>query len=65
LNETFAVLKGLTGYRGEAKYGPERTGDVKHSLADIALARQHLKYEPIVAFEQGLEQTVAWYRTKM
>jgi UDP-glucose 4-epimerase len=65
LNETFAVLKGLTGYRGEVKYGPERTGDVKHSLADIALARQHLKYEPIVAFEQGLERTVAWYRTKM
>jgi UDP-glucose 4-epimerase len=65
LNETFALLKALTGYRGEVKYGPERTGDVKHSLADIALARQHLKYEPVVAFEQGLEQTVAWYRTKM
>lgn len=65
LNETFAVLKGLTGYRGEAKYGPERTGDVKHSLADIALARQHLKYEPIVTFEHGLERTVAWYRTQM
>jgi UDP-glucose 4-epimerase len=65
LNETFAVLKGLTGYPGEVKYGPERTGDVKHSLADISLARKHLKYEPSVAFELGLERTVAWYRTKM
>jgi UDP-glucose 4-epimerase len=65
LNETFAVLKPLTGYRGDVKYGPERTGDVKHSLADISLARKHLKYEPTVAFEPGLERTVAWYRTKM
>ena len=63
LNETFAVLKSLTGYSGDVKYGPERTGDVKHSLADISLARKYLKYEPAIAFEQGLELTVAWYRT--
>jgi UDP-glucose 4-epimerase len=65
LNETFAVLKGLTGYSGEVKYAPERTGDVKHSLADISLARRHLKYEPGVGFEAGLDRTVAWYRTKI
>ena len=41
LNETFESLKSLTGYKGQAAYGPERTGDVKHSLADISLAERH------------------------
>src|ERR1700758_5284582 len=35
LNETFTLLKKLTGYPGTVKYGPDREGDVKHSLADI------------------------------
>ena len=65
LNEAFAVLAELTGYRGEPRYEAERTGDVKHSLADVSLARRHMKYEPRVSFEQGLERTVAWYRTTM
>ncbi len=62
LNETFAALKKLTGYTGEAKHGPERVGDIKHSLADISLAEANLGYKPLVHFEEGLRQTVAWYR---
>lgn len=42
---------------------PDRQGDVKHSLADLALARDVLKYEPIVAFEPGLAATTAWYQS--
>src|SRR6266853_4214728 len=34
LNETFQILKKLTGYPGNVSYGPERAGDVNHSLAD-------------------------------
>jgi len=64
LNETFRVLKKLTGYAGDVGYGPERTGDVKHSLADLSLARKHLGYEPIVNFEEGLRQTIEWYRSQ-
>jgi UDP-glucose 4-epimerase len=63
LNQTFETLKKLTGYRGTAKYGPDRSGDVKHSLADISLAEKHLGYEPLVNFEEGLKRTVNWYRT--
>jgi UDP-glucose 4-epimerase len=63
LTETFRVLKKLTGYSGEAKYGPERAGDVKHSLADLSLAKKHLGYQPSVSFEEGLRRTVAWYRS--
>ncbi len=63
LNQTFETLKKLTGYRGTPKYGPERSGDVKHSLADISLADRHLGYKPLVNFEEGLKRTVHWYRT--
>jgi len=64
LNETFETLKSVTGYRGDVKYGPERSGDVKHSLADLSQAEKHLGYQPLVGFEEGLRRTVEWYRTQ-
>ena len=64
LNETFEALKKLTGYTGTVKYGPERAGDVKHSLADISLAQKHLGYKPLVNFEEGLRLTVDWYKSE-
>ncbi len=62
LNHVFATLKELTGYAGSAHYGPERAGDIKHSLADISGARAALGYAPRVDFKEGLRRTVAWYR---
>jgi UDP-N-acetylglucosamine/UDP-N-acetyl-alpha-D-glucosaminouronate 4-epimerase len=64
LNETVEILKKLTGYTGTVKYAPERGGDIKHSLADITLARKHLGYKPLVNFEEGLRRTVEWYQTE-
>jgi UDP-glucose 4-epimerase len=63
LNETFGILKRLTGYKGEAKHEADREGDVKHSLADISAARAAFGYEPQVDFEAGLAKTVEWYRS--
>ncbi len=63
LNETVKILRRLTGYQGEVKHGPDRAGDIKHSLADIALAEKHMGYKPAIGFEEGLERTVAWYQT--
>ncbi len=65
LNETYAILQKLTGYNGPPEYGPERTGDIKHSLADISLAQTHLAYKPSVSFEDGLAKTVEWYRSRL
>ena len=65
LNETFALLKPLTGFTGSLKYGPERGGDIKHSLADITLAQKHLGYKPLVTFEEGLRRTVEWYKSEV
>jgi nucleoside-diphosphate-sugar epimerase len=62
LNETFRALQPLTSYSGQPKYGPERSGDIKHSLADISRAQAGLGYTPKVDFEEGLRRTVEWYR---
>jgi nucleoside-diphosphate-sugar epimerase len=62
LNETFKLLQSLTSYSGTPNYGPERGGDIKHSLADISKAEAHLRYRPQVDFEEGLRRTVEWYR---
>jgi UDP-glucose 4-epimerase len=64
LNETFKLLQKLTSYPGSPIYGAERGGDIKHSLADISAAEKHLGYKPKVNFEQGLQQTVDWYRSR-
>src|SRR5579862_5946913 len=64
LNETFEALKPLTGYKGAVKYAPERSGDIKHSLADITLAQKHLGYKVLVTFEDGLRRTVEWYKNQ-
>ena len=62
LNETFRALQKLTSFTGQPNYGPERGGDIKHSLADISKAQAGLGYEPKVDFEEGLRRTVDWYR---
>ena len=62
LNQTFQLLRNITGYSGDVKYAPERPGDVKHSLADLSRTEKHLGYKPLVNFEEGLRRTVEWYR---
>lgn len=64
LNETFDALKKLTGFTGKVKYAPERSGDIKHSLADITMAQKHLGYKVLVNFEDGLKRTVEWYKSQ-
>jgi len=64
LNQTFCILKRLTGYTGNVKYSQERAGDVKHSLADVSRAEKHLGYKPTVDFEEGLRRTIEWYRNQ-
>ncbi len=64
LNETFQAMKQLTGYSGSVNYAPERSGDIKHSLADITQAQTHLGYKVLVNFEEGLRRTVEWYKTQ-
>jgi UDP-glucose 4-epimerase len=62
LNQTYKMLQEIIGFSGAPNYAPARAGDVRHSLADIALAQEHLKYTPAVSFQDGLRRTVEWYR---
>jgi UDP-glucose 4-epimerase len=64
LNQTFEILCGLTGYGGKPAYAEPRSGDIRHSLADIRLAGELLGYAPAVDFAEGLHRTVEWYRTR-
>jgi UDP-N-acetylglucosamine 4-epimerase len=62
LNDLFLFLKGLAGSDLVPLYGPERPGDVKHSLADISKANTLLNYQPSVTIREGLKSTFEWYR---
>lgn len=42
-------------------FQPPRTGDVKHSWADISAAERDLGYEPVVDIQEGLRRTIEWY----
>lgn len=67
LNELVALLKeNLSVYDSEIhtikiSYGPERTGDVPHSLASIEKAKKSLGYNPQFDIQKGLREAVNWY----
>jgi UDP-N-acetylglucosamine 4-epimerase len=63
LNELFEHLKNEGKSNLQPIYGPERKGDVKHSLADISRARHLLGYHPTVSVSEGLKKTFQWYQT--
>ncbi|HEV3145954.1 MAG TPA: GDP-mannose 4,6-dehydratase [Gemmataceae bacterium] len=60
--ELVAALNRLLGTNLVPQHGPARMGDVRFSKADIHRTRKDLGYEPNVTFEEGLKQTVEWYR---
>ena len=62
LLELVAALNRVLGTAIEPEFAPARPGDVRISLADITRAQRELGYEPVVHFEEGLEQTLAWMR---
>jgi nucleoside-diphosphate-sugar epimerase len=63
LNRLFEEMRRLIGADVQPIYAEGRAGDVRDSQADISKARELLGYQPIVSFEDGLRQTVEWYRS--
>ena len=45
-------------------FGPIRAGDSKHTLADISRAKKIIGFKPEIGFEEGLEKTVKYFKTK-
>lgn len=64
LNELLEVLKKIVGKpEVTAEYHEARLGDVKHSQADNRRAVECLGYEKLVGLEDGLRQTIDWWKT--
>lgn len=57
-------LQQIAGTRIEPTFAPPRAGDVKHSRADVSLARQLLDFSAQVPFAEGLKRTFDWYRSQ-
>jgi UDP-N-acetylglucosamine 4-epimerase len=68
LNELFEMLRSRLEEEfkhvahSKLMYRDYRPGDLPHSHADINKAKRLLRYEPTHTLEQGLDETVSWYR---
>jgi UDP-N-acetylglucosamine/UDP-N-acetylgalactosamine 4-epimerase len=62
LNDLVNVLQQLTEKKIEATHVAERSGDIKHSLADISKAKNLLGYNPTTSPLDGLKKTYDWYK---
>lgn len=60
--ELVAKINLFTGKDIKPVFIDERKGDIKHSLADISKAKRVLGYIPVYTFEEGLKETVSWFR---
>ena len=64
LLDLIKTLQTILGTNLKPVFGPTREGDVRDSQADIQKARKLLDFSPVVAFEDGLRQTVEWFKAR-
>ena len=65
VNQVIGMVNEIVGRDVKPIYADPRPGDVKHSLADIALAEKTIGYKPTVNFRDGLEKSIDWYRDNL
>lgn len=65
VNEIVATISRILGSSVTPRHTDPRPGDIRHSQADISLARRHLGYEPLVDFEEGLRRTIDWFAARV
>jgi len=64
INEVIKILEKISGKRAKVKNIEKQKGDVKHTYADISLARKELGYKPKVALGQGLRKEFEWIKSE-
>jgi UDP-glucose 4-epimerase len=64
VNSLWESISQFTGVEGEPARAEKRPGDIRESVADISRARELLDYQLHYSFEEGLELTWRWYRSK-
>jgi len=62
INELADKIIELAKSKSEIIHKKQREGDIKHSLADISKAKKEICYEPKYNLEQGLKETVRWFK---
>lgn len=62
VNQIYLLLKEYSGLDCEAYNGPPKPGEVFKIYLDIAKARSHLGWEPQFLLEDGLKETLRWFR---
>ena len=65
VNEVIDIINELVGKNITPIYDASRPGDIKHTLADISLARKLLGYKPTVSFKKGLQKAIDWCRDNL
>jgi len=60
INRLVDLLRAISGIEPQIVCGPPRSGDVRHSLADITAARDAFGFEPSVSMEEGLKEYMSW-----
>jgi UDP-N-acetylglucosamine 4-epimerase len=71
LNELFELVKQLIGnFDSEVLdikpvHGPNRAGDIPHSLASIEKAKRLLGYAPTHTVREGMAEAINWYRANL
>lgn len=61
LNKLWQFIQDAAGSELDILYGPHRSGDIPHSIADISKAKKLLKYNPKIKVDTGLKITFDWY----
>lgn len=61
INEIAQEIVRLTGSRSTVTYAEERSGDIKHSFADISEIRK-LGFKPRYSINEGMKKTIEWFR---
>jgi UDP-N-acetylglucosamine 4-epimerase len=62
LNVLWEQVKNITGSASEAIHGPNRAGDILHSLADVSKAAQLIGYTDLTDLANGLKAALTWYK---
>ncbi len=65
LNALWNAINTLAGIDLSPTYGPERKGDVKHSLANIGKAKELIGYKPQFSVMEGLKLAMEWYKKQL
>jgi len=64
VNEVKKVIEKYTNKKLDLEKRPPRLGDVRHTYADISKAKRLLGYNPTVNFNEGLKQTIEWFKSR-